>query len=165
MNNNDLKRQHEKAVAERLINSLSLEDFVFNKLGNDNGEPDVIYRNKNKTIGIEIRSAYLGEGYAMSLWGVARGNMNYLNKRSDIIVSSTALSVQSIQESLDDKAHKKYSGVDDVWYCIEPQSPFQVKDADLSNLVIKENYFNHIYILCYAPTRDGVGKDKTYRLK
>ena len=51
-----LKRQHEKAVAKCLVETLNISDMSFDRMGDDINEPDVIYKTDDVRIGIEIVS-------------------------------------------------------------------------------------------------------------
>jgi hypothetical protein len=52
-----IKRAHEKAVCENLLNALSIQ-AAFTRLGNDKDEPDAIYERDHHTLGIEVATAY-----------------------------------------------------------------------------------------------------------
>jgi len=68
----DLKRQHEKAVADELLKTLEFES-AFSRPGNDKNEPEVIYGKDGKTLGIEIATAYYDNSDAKQEWTLARG--------------------------------------------------------------------------------------------
>jgi hypothetical protein len=67
MSATDLKRRHERAVADELLKTLKFE-AVFVRLGNDIGEPDVIYEGKARTLGIEVATAYHDKSDARQAW-------------------------------------------------------------------------------------------------
>lgn len=54
-----LKEQHERAIADQLLNALQC-DGKFLRRGKDDGEPDVIYSINGRTVGVEVATAYLG---------------------------------------------------------------------------------------------------------
>ncbi len=54
----EIKREHERAVADKLLKALEI-DASFDKHGDpDKREPDLIYKIGGKTIGIEVTTAY-----------------------------------------------------------------------------------------------------------
>ena len=56
-----LKEQHERAIADQLLNELQFAG-KFLRHGKEDGEPDVIYSINGRTVGVEVTTAYLSEG-------------------------------------------------------------------------------------------------------
>lgn len=73
MNSPELKRQHEKAVADELLKVLGMQ-ATFRRLGDDRGEPDVLYDKEDRVLGIEVATAYYDNSDARQEWEHARGN-------------------------------------------------------------------------------------------
>ncbi|MEP7162953.1 MAG: hypothetical protein ABI747_04320 [Candidatus Moraniibacteriota bacterium] len=69
----DLKRQHEKAVAEQLLLTLGATGISYDHMGNDVDEPDVLFKQGSKRVGIEVVTAYLDNSHAKHIWQLARG--------------------------------------------------------------------------------------------
>ena len=65
------------AIADQLLNALQC-DGKFLRHGKDGGEPDVIYSVNWRTVGIEVYTAYLGEGAARVDWDLADARVRYL---------------------------------------------------------------------------------------
>jgi hypothetical protein len=59
-------------LANELLNALGIQ-AAFVRLGNDNGEPDVVYERDGHTLGIEIATAYYDNSDAKQEWTLARG--------------------------------------------------------------------------------------------
>ena len=106
---------HELAIADQLLNALQC-DGKFLRHGKDDGEPDVIYSVNGRTIGVEVTTAYLGNGAARVDWDLARGKAQRgiidLDKGDERMLSS-------VQRVLGEKCLNTYSGADAVWLCIE----------------------------------------------
>src|SRR3954468_9962666 len=123
----DLKREHEKAVSEELLKALKIE-AAFQRLGNDKTEPDVIYEIKDKSVGIEVATAYYEDSDAKQAWSLAVGE-RALPKEGDelraagILVSPDDTICKRAQAELDDKCEKSYTGADDTWLCIALDAP------------------------------------------
>lgn len=159
------KRDHEKYVACNLVQSLNLP-YDFERMGNDENEPDVIFEDKTKTVGIEICLAYYDNSDAKQEWTLARGerefpSIGYEPRHGGIIVEPDNLICSKIQEELNDKCSKKYSGVDESWLCIEARAPLMDKaslDKCVPKLEIpKDSSFKHIWLCYRAPLHDGGG--------
>jgi hypothetical protein len=67
MNAADLKRKHEIAVANALLEAVQ-KKAAFVHLGNDKDEPDVIYKCDDHPLGIEIATAYYDNSDAKQEW-------------------------------------------------------------------------------------------------
>jgi hypothetical protein len=98
---------------------------AFKRLGDDRGEPDVIYeREGGKTLGIEVATAYYDEGDARQEWQHARGERQmpqegFELRDGGVIGNPDALICGKVQEELKDKCGKQYQGTDKTWLCIE----------------------------------------------
>jgi hypothetical protein len=67
-----LKEQHEIAIGNALLAALGHKsEFV--RHGLDGVEPDVIYSVRQRTVGIEIATAYYDDSQAKAEWQLARG--------------------------------------------------------------------------------------------
>lgn len=169
MEKQSLKRQHEKAVVEDLMKCLENQDPQFDRMGDDKNEPDVIYSMGDKRVGVEVVTAYIDNDYAKLKWDFAKGKRKDFNVVHSLPVNSSDLLCSSIQETLKEKSIKsyKYSGVDEVWLCIEEQSPVSdiksITDC-INGIKVEKNRFHHIYILQHSPLHDG-GGFKAFRIK
>lgn len=159
------KRDHEKYIASNLLKSLNSQ-YEFDRMGNDSGEPDVIFRDTNKTIGVEICLAYYDDSDAKQEWTLARGErefptIGYELRRNGVITEPDNLICSKIQAELHDKCSKKYFGVDESWLCIEARAPLMDKeslDKCVSELDIPEgSSFKHIWLCYRAPLNEDGG--------
>ncbi len=169
MDNKTLKRQHEKVVAEVLVRELDVEDFHFDCLGNDAGEPDVIFKHGNKRIGVEVAVAYLDNDCAKFEWDYARGNRNDFGASSPLQVNPSEKLYAFLQGVINRKCETsfKYSGVDAVWLCVEERNPLSNSSSIkkcIKNVQLPENKFDHIYLLHQSPLHEG-GDYKVFTLK
>ena len=159
------KRDHEKYIATNLIKSLNLA-YDFERMGNDKNEPDVIFKDKDKSIGIEICLAYYDNSDARQEWTLARGerqfpSVGYEQRFGGVIVEPDNLICSKIQAELNDKCSKSYSGVNESWLCIEARAPLLDKeslDKCIAKLEIsKDSSFKHIWLCYRAPLHEGGG--------
>ena len=114
MTSRQQKEQHEIAIGNQFLNALEC-DHKFIRHGNDDGEPDIIYTVADKTVGLEIATVYCDDNQAKVEWQLARG----IIKRDPpvwVITGSWTepdkLVVARIQQELNDKCAKNYSGVE-----------------------------------------------------
>lgn len=163
MNSADLKRQHEKAVADELLRSLGVEP-PFERLGNDKDEPDVLYKQGARTLGIEVADAYYDNSDARQNWEHARGNRQmppegYEFRDGGILVNPDVLICKKIQSELDDKCMKQYQGADEVWLCINQQAELSdansVKKCVQTLKIPSGHHFARIYLFYLSPLHDG----------
>src|SRR4051794_9182227 len=95
-----LKRQHERAVCDRLLRNLCI-GATFVRLGDDRSEPDVIYSHDGKTLGIEVATAYYDDAQAEREWSLARGK---------IITEKSGLVEIWSGENPDERIHARIQG-------------------------------------------------------
>jgi len=122
----DLKKQHERAVCDRLLNALGIQ-ASFQRYGNDRDEPDVIYRLPDGcTLGIEVATAYYDDADAKAEWTLARGVRPSPPESIEVRMfqSPDDLICERVQSELFDKCTKRYSRVDHVWLCVEQHGYF-----------------------------------------
>jgi len=105
------KRDHEKYIASNLILSLN-SPYEFDRMGNDKNEPDVIFKNNSKTVGIEICLAYYDNTDAKQEWTLARGerefpSVGYEHRYAGVISEPDNLICSKIQAELNDKYELK----------------------------------------------------------
>ena len=150
------KEQHEKSVADDLLKKLG-KTPVSDRSGNpDNNEPDRLYLIDKKTIGIEVVTAYYSEGEAKATAEAAAEKPIAPGEiRPGKVIGSPDDSIcESIQENLDAKCSKKYSGTDERWLCINVDAPLTelecLKEC-VDNLDVPENQFDRIYVTVSKP--------------
>lgn len=69
----DLKKQHERAVGDALVewlNSSTGTDYAFARAGE---APDLVFSSSKGELGIEVTTAYYDGAHAKSMWDLARG--------------------------------------------------------------------------------------------
>lgn len=106
----ELKANHEKAVADRFIQKYNEEkktNFVFKQQGKPPA-PDFKYEDLTggKIIGIEVTGVYYDKSDAKGSWQVARGNIN--KSQSNITVNPTEHLRKSIEDAIAKKCLKFY---------------------------------------------------------
>jgi hypothetical protein len=157
-----LKRQHEIAVCNRLLKNVALR-ATFLREGNDRDEPDVIYSCHDELLGIEVATAYYDDSQAEREWSLARGKIRA--PRGTVIPIWSGESPDEkiftrIQQELEEKCSRKYTGVDRVWLCVAQQAALSgdrhIIAACLKRLVIPtEHGFDKIYFHYQAPSHEG----------
>jgi hypothetical protein len=160
----DLKRKHERAVGDELLKALDIK-AAFYCLGDDNGEPDVIYECEDgESLGIEVATAYYDEGDARQEWQHARGERQmpqegYELRDGGVIEDPDAVICSKIQEELEDKCAKQYQGTDETWLCIEQIAPLSDAESVEECVELLEvpdgHHFARIYLLYLAPIDEG----------
>jgi hypothetical protein len=163
MSDPTLKRAHEKFVCDELLKALNL-DAQFVRMGNDSAEPDALYRVEEKTLGIEIGTAYYDNSDARLEWTIARGERAFPEEGFEfrdrgVIHNPDNLICEKVQHEIDDKCSKRYAGTDEIWLCIEQRAA--LSDAESVAACIERlkipggHHFARIYIFYLAPHHDG----------
>jgi len=131
--NATIKRQHEKAISDRLLDLLNWK-FNFVREGNDKNEPDMIYHDNGLVIGIEVTTNYLDKEHAKELWAIARKE-DYDHRnivRMDIDNNAEKYALNAIYQ----KAQKKYQNCNFYVLCVEVNNPL-VGDISYINDYLK----------------------------
>ena len=161
-----IKQGHEKAVADQLFGALKAE-ATFERMGDPNkGEPDVIYKVGDKTVGIEVATAYYENSDAQDEWEIATGEdplaPGEIRERSaGTLGNPDQIICERIQAELEDKAGKAYAGIGETWLCIEQDAA--LSDAESTEECVKTlrvpaaHKFARIYLTYDAPLHDGGG--------
>ena len=158
-----LKEQHELAISNALLVAIRQKaDFL--RLGVAGVEPDVIYRIAERIVGIEVATAYYDDTQAKTEWELARGNLKPHPSGVTHIGGwhePDALIAAQVQQELDDKCAKTYTGTDSTWLCIEQHAPLSDVAVTLDVVgqlkVPQKHSFTRIYLGSYAPIGDGGG--------
>jgi hypothetical protein len=161
-----VKREHEIAVANRLLNNLALTATFLRSGNEDKNEPDVIYSFQGALLGVEVAGAPHDDEQLKTQWSIARGKVRppkgtpvFLWK--DGIKDPDDKVCARIQREIDEKcARKAYSGIDRVWLCVEHlgalSSEREVVEACVKRLRIpREHQFEKIFIHYYPPWQEG----------
>ncbi len=160
-----LQKQHEKAVCDNLLGFLNIE-ASFLKYGDDKTEPDIIYRLGNKSLGIEVATAYYDNTDAKQEWTLAAGEREFTKggfefREGGVIKGPDELIYSKIQQEINDKCHKKYSDVMELWLCVEERASLSDKNSIrkcIDELRVPEGHqFNAIYVLHRRDLRGGGG--------
>jgi hypothetical protein len=158
-----LKEQHEIAIGNALLATLGYKSG-FIRHGLDGIEPDVIYSVTQRTIGIEVATAYYDDAQAKAEWQLARGISKFdshgIAKIGSWDEPDKLISAQ-VQREIDDKCSKSYSGVDAAWLCIEQHAPL-ADVAEVCDLIPRlripsDHPFEKLYLGFYAHAGDGGG--------
>jgi hypothetical protein len=163
----EIKEQHELSIGNNLLRALGL-NAQFTGHGSDGVEPDLIYLHGGRKIGIEIATAYYDEDQAKKEWQSARGALKpdpsgimKIKGPGDWTGEPRQLIAVSVQQELNDKCSKKYSGVDEAWLCLEQHAPLaDVSETQLlvSRLKVPSGHdFKRIYLVAHAHDGDGGG--------
>jgi hypothetical protein len=159
----NLKVEHEEAVAKDILKTLNLE-AEFWRHGDDANEPDVLFKQQGKILGIEVATAYYDSHQAKMEWQLARG---IIKPPPDKLIYTWSGSdfdekiFQRIQQEITDKCSRKYIGADLFWLCIEHRGFLSDCDAT-ENCVNKltvpySNIFDKIFILYTVNMNEGGG--------
>jgi len=160
----EIRKGHEKAVADQLLDALRI-NADFERLGDpDKKEPDVICRQGDRILGIEVATAYYGDRDAKDEWEIAAGE-NPLSPEEirpgsvGIMVGPDNMICNRIQRELEDKCAKEYTGSDETWLCINISAA--LSDAESVAQCAKElklpraHRFARIYLTYTAPEHEG----------
>jgi hypothetical protein len=150
------KEQHEESVANDLLKKLGKRP-VADRPGNPTkNEPDRLYQVNKKTIGIEVVTAYYSEQEAKVTAETAAEKPIAPNeiRVGDVIGSPDDSICESIQENLDAKCAKKYSGTDETWLCVNAEAALTELDRlkeCVGKLNVPKNQFARIYVTVSTP--------------
>lgn len=158
-----LQKKHEQAVCGNLLRVLDI-NASFQRYGNDNTEPDILYNLEGRKLGIEVATAYYDNCDAKQDWTLAAKEREfpkegYEERPGGVIKNPDKLICEKIQKEINDKCSKIYSGVDKIWLCIEERAPLSDENTTkecLNILQIPEKHqFNAIYLLHFSPLCEG----------
>jgi len=168
----ELKRKHEKVVADELLEFFEI-NATFKRLGNDSGEPDVIYqRSDGETLGVEVVTTYYDESDVRQEWQHARGERQvptegYELRDGGVLGNPDALICSKVQKELNKKCAKQYAGPDEIWLCIKQIADLSdtesVRECVATLKIPSGHHFARIYLLYSAPENEG-GGNKVVRL-
>lgn len=158
----DLKKKHEKAVADQLLKNIG-SNATFKRDGNDQGEPDVLYDIDGRVLGIEVATAYYDNSDARQAWEHARGNRQMPQERYElrdegVLKDPDAIICDKVQGELEDKCAKQYQGAEEVWLCIE-QRALLLSDEESEKKCVETLTIpaGHHFARIYLFFRDGGG--------
>lgn len=133
----EAKRAHEREVAEKLT-SLKYPDVVFERFGNDHGEPDVLFQDRHTVLGVEVTTAYWEDSEF-----VAEDRVQHDNFFCEVITKRVLV-----------KATRVYENADEIVLCIEARDPgsgeFSILDCLLNIPIPHQHPFHAIYVLSYS---------------
>jgi hypothetical protein len=152
---------HERAVAQELLQKLDITPTDKRHGNPDKGEPDYICTINGKTVGIEVTTAYYSEEEARTVAEIGEQPL----KPNEIAVGEVMGDLdneicESIQERLNEKSAKTYKGVDEVWLCINVDATVTETDSleeCVKNLEIPANVFKQIYVSYTKSDNEGGG--------
>ena len=123
MKQKEVKEGHEKAIGNQLLRALKL-DGKFLRHGEDDGEPDLLYSLEDRTVGIEIATAFYHNKQAEIESHLALGKLNSGRFGTPLGVPNNQDKVILLRArwELNDKCAKRYSA-NEVWLCIDLQAP------------------------------------------
>jgi hypothetical protein len=156
------KTAHEKALADELLQELKIKPLGSRQGNPDNKEPDRLYRMGKKTIGIEVVSAYYTEKEAKATAEVAAEKPLAPDeiREGEIIGSLDDSICEAIQECLNEKSKKVYSGTDETWLCIDADAALTettIIHECLKRLDMLKHNFKHIYVTVRKSENEGGG--------
>jgi len=160
------KEKYEIWVGDALLQWLRYDDRQFIRHGIDGEEPDLVYLIEGRKIGIEITVAYCNDHQAKKEWqkpgqnGVRRLFARPLGQPDKLITSR-------VQRAIDAKCSRHYTGADEVWLCIEQNSPFatisETRHRVATLNIPSQHSFKYIFLGFYANQGDG-GGFRAYKL-
>lgn len=154
------KLEHEKAVADELLESLKIKPTDFCQGNPDKREPDRLYRIDKKIVGIEVVTAYYTEQEAkMTAEIAAEKPLAPDGIRIGAVIGGPDDAIcESIQEALNEKCAKKYSGCDETWLCINTDAALTtmavIKEC-VKDLEVPENAFSRIFVTVHELESEG----------
>jgi hypothetical protein len=157
-----IKKAHERAVGDELLDSLGIKPASVAHGDPDKNEPDRLYKIDEKTVGIEVVTAYYTEVEARIAHEAAEKPLA-ANEATvgEIIGGPDDAICKSIQVNLNQKSAKKYSGTDETWLCINVDAAVTematIKEC-VAGLEVPENHpFTKIFVTVRNPEADGSG--------
>jgi len=157
-----IKRAHEEAVADELLESLGIKPANGAHGNPDKNEPDRLYKIEEKTVGIEVVTAYYTEGEAKIAHEVAEnplGENEFM--MGEIIGGPDDAICESIKVNLKEKCTKKYSGTDETWLCINVEAgitEMEVIEECVDNLEAPQGHpFVKIFVTMRKSDAEGGG--------
>lgn len=161
---NAIKKGHEKAVADQLLGVLKI-NATFVRNGDPNQrEPDVIYRIGDRTLGIEVATAYYEDSDARDEWTLAAEEREFspegFEPRSGGVLNGPDQMIcERVQAEVNDKCGKQYTGAEEFWLCIEQRAALSdaasVRECLESLTVPRGHQFARLYLTYIAPLHDG----------
>ncbi|MFH1368081.1 MAG: hypothetical protein ABII64_03020 [Elusimicrobiota bacterium] len=160
-----IKRVHEKAVCDQLLRTLALS-AKFDRMGNDQGEPDVIYDLNNEHLGIEVCTAYYNDEIAKQEWTLARGERQFPIEGIEelgggLLINPDDLIFSRVQSEIKDKCKSDYHGIDfaRVWLVVELRAALSdmksVEKLAKTLEMPKKHKFDAIYLCYQSSIQDG----------
>jgi len=160
-----IKAGHERAVTDQLFATLEVE-ATFVRYGDPSKrEPDVIYRKPSEqTIGVEVVTAYYEDGDAQDAAEIAAGEKplgpdEIRERSSGFLVEPDRKICERVQNELEKKCRKSYTGADEKWLRINQDA--LLSDAAsvaecVKNVEIPAKHgFTRIYLTYTAPVHEG----------
>ncbi|MEI7603787.1 MAG: hypothetical protein WCJ19_02095 [bacterium] len=147
-----LQKEHERRICNLLLNLEKIKN-IFQRYGNDKGEPDILYSINGKLIGIEVTTIYYNNEYAKFEWMTALGkeitlfnvnNINFnINYENEVYTR--------LRQNIKSKCSKKYIGIDESWLCLEERGPltyYRILQHCINQIIIpRNNNFTKIFII------------------
>ncbi len=132
-------RRFEKYMAEQFIKRYD-SSWSYLRMGNDTGEPDVIFARADKTLGVEITTAFYEDTYREKTSATGQSYAAAEDLMCDIIHSRVEV-----------KVAKNYTGTDTTILCVRVNDP---ETDDISMQLCsthvklpKQHSFDEIYLL------------------
>ena len=156
------KLAHEKAVADQVLQELKIKPLDFRHGNPDKKEPDTLYRIDTKNIGIEVVSAYYTEKEAKAAAEAAAEKPLAADeiREGEIIGSPDELICEAIQDCLNEKSEKVYSGTDETWLCIDADAPLTesaIIEECIKNLAVPKHGFARLFVSLRLSENEGGG--------
>ncbi len=148
----ETQKQYELAVGNKLITKLNQKQgtkYTFKQRGDGRGDegPDLIYRDDNSEIGIEVVTCYYDDSHAKLEWQNAR---NYPNApQSWAGVNFNSALIENINKVLQDKCVKNYGRKCLLAVYINPGlTTYNEMDSRLLNIKVPpKHHFAGIYLI------------------
>jgi len=159
---------HEEFCAKTLV-SLCREHAKFERLGNDQTEPDIIFSGENGSLGIEVTSAFFRgdendpNSHAGEAFEFAENPTFDAQGRHEIWEGTNPYLrlEQSVKIQLEKKSSKSYQSPARVWLCIYAEREALVDLSELDTITerleVPKHSFDHIFILHQLYSGEGKG--------